>query len=105
MLQAHRLVCPNREREQVLLLIASITTTNNLLIAHISMINGDPNGLGNSFEGIATHLMLAGPIEKNVKSKRSESALMSFVLAGRGSNGVDLRWYNRNEFKQLTQEQ
>ena len=69
------------------------------------MINGDPNGLGNSFEGTATHLMLVDPIKKNVKSKRSGGALISSALTGRGSTGVDLCWYNRDEFKQLTQEQ
>ena len=37
------------EREQILLLITLITTTNHLLIAHILMVNRDPNGLGNSF--------------------------------------------------------
>ena len=66
MLQAHWSVCSNREREQVLLLIGSITTTNPLLTAHTSMINGDLNGLEHSFEGTATHLMLADTIEKNV---------------------------------------
>ena len=64
------------EREQVLLLVGSIITTNPLLMVHISMINGDPNGLGNIFEGTSTHLMLAN---------RSACA-----LTGRGRTGVDL---------------
>ena len=51
-----------------------------------------------SFEGTATHLMLADPIEKHVKSKRTGGASISSALAGRGSTGVDLRWYNRDEF-------
>ena len=69
------------QREQVLLLIGLITTTNLLLTAHISMINGDSNRLGNSFEGRATHLMLADPIKKHVKSKRSGGASISSALA------------------------
>ena len=35
------------------------------------MVNADPTGLENSFEGTATHLMLADPIYKKVKSKRT----------------------------------
>ena len=41
-----------------------------------------------------------------MRSKRTPvGALVSSALARRGSTGVDLRWYNCNEFKQLTQEQ
>ena len=49
--------------------------------------------------------MLSDPIEKHVKSKKSEGTLISSALTGRGSTGVNLCWYNRDEFKQLTQEQ
>ena len=45
------------------MLIDLIVTTNNLLTAQILVINADPSGLGNR----VTHLMLANPIEKNVK--------------------------------------
>ena len=70
------------------------------------MVNADPTGLGNSFESTATHLMLADPIEKKVKSKRTPGgATISSTLAGRGSTGVDLCWCNSDEFKQLTQDQ
>ena len=46
------------EREQVLWLIASITTTNHLLIAHISMVNADPTGLGWWFPKETTRILL-----------------------------------------------
>ena len=36
-------------REQALWLVGSITTANVLLVAHITAINGDPNGLANNF--------------------------------------------------------
>ena len=54
---------PPTEIEQVLKLLDSIQTTNFLLTAHISMVNTDLTGLGNSFEDTATHLMLADPVE------------------------------------------
>ena len=93
------------EREQVLMLIDLIITTDNLLIAHISMVNGDPTGLGDSFEKTATHLILASPIEKRVKSKKTPGgASISSTLAGRSNTGVDLCWYNWDEFKRLNQE-
>ena len=80
-----------REREQVLWLIASITTMNRLLIAHILMVNADPIGLGNSFEGTATHLMLADSIDKKVKSKRTLGGTsFSSALTGRGPTGVNI---------------
>ena len=82
-----------------------ITSTINLLIAHITMINGDPNGLGHSFEDTATHLMLADPIDKSVKSKRtSGGVLTSSALAGRDCTGINLHCYNPNEFKQFQEQ-
>ena len=53
------------EREQVLLTINLIDTTDSLLQAHVSSINGDPSGRGSTFEDTATHLMLADPVERN----------------------------------------
>ena len=89
------------EREQVLLIINSIDTTESLLQAHISSINGDPTGRGSSFESTATHLMLADPVERN-QSKQSRKISISSTLAGRGSGtGVDLRWYPNWEYKKL----
>ena len=86
--------------------VNTITTTDPLLIAHIAQINGDPLGLGMNFEGAATHLMLADPVEKSkVKRKRTSNPSISSVLAGRGETGVDFRWYNRDEFKLLNQDQ
>ena len=52
------------EREQVLLIINSINTTDSLLQAHVYSINEDPTGRGSSFENTATHLMLADPVER-----------------------------------------
>ena len=54
---------PPTVREQILWMVGSIITANPLLTAHIAQINGDPLGLGMNFEGAATHLMLADPIE------------------------------------------
>ena len=94
------------EREQVLWLVGLIIATNPLLTAHIAGINDDSNGLGNNFEAAAMHLMLADPVEKHkVKGKRSGNPSISSALAGRGKTGVDLGWYNRDEFKQLDQAQ
>ena len=49
--------------------------------------------------------MLADTIEKHVKSKRFGGVSISSVLARRGNTGVDLRWYNQDESKQLNQAQ
>ena len=85
----------------MLLIIKSIDTTESLLQAHISSINGDSTGRGSSFESTATHLMLADPVERN-QSKQSRKISISSTLAGRGSGtGVDLRWYPNWEYKKL----
>ena len=60
------------------------------MIAHILQVNSDPAGLGANFEGTATHLMLADPIEKKESSRGTpRGASISSALAGRGdSTGV-----------------
>ena len=79
------------EREQVLWLIVLIITIDHLLIAHILMVNAYPTGLGNSFESTSTHLMLANPFEKKVKSKKTHGgSSISSTLTGGGNPGVDL---------------
>ena len=78
-------------REQVLWLVGSIISTNPLLTAHIAGINGDPIGLGNNFEAVVTHLMLADPVEKyKLKGKRSGIPSISSALTGKGKTGVAL---------------
>ena len=65
-----------------------------------------PDWTRKHFEGTGTHLMLDDPIDKKVKSKRPPGgASISSALLERGCTGVNLCWYNRDEFKQLTQEQ
>ena len=82
------------EREQVLLTINLIDTTDSLLQAHVSSINGDPTGRGSSFENTATHLMLVDPVERNQSKQNNRKITVSSTLAGRGTNtGVNLRWY------------
>ena len=64
-------------------MVGSIITANPLLTAHIAQINGDSLGLGMNFEGAATHLMLADPIEKDkVKRKRSGKPIYLFRTRG-----------------------
>ena len=93
-------------REQVLWMVGPIITVNPLLTAHIAQINGDPLGLGMNFEGAAMYLMLADPIEKDkIKRERSGNLSIYSALAGRGETSADLRWYNRDEFKLLDQNQ
>ena len=88
-------------RERMLKLIDLIITTDSLLIAHISMVNSDPNRLGSSFEKTAAHLILADPIEKKLKSykKTPGGASISSALVGRGNTSIDLCSYNQDEFK------
>lgn len=100
----HTTNTPPTSREQVLTLLASIETTESLLQAHIAQINGDPNGKGSDFEETATHLMLADPVEKH-KSKQTKKVTISSSLAGRGTTGVDLRWYPNAEFRKLSDDQ
>ena len=97
---------PPTEREMVLKLMSTITTTNPLLIAHILQVNADPTGLGSNFEATAAHLMLADPIKTKEYKRGTSRVSISAALAGRGdSTGVDLRWYSPAEFKKLTSEQ
>ena len=97
---------PLTVREQVLWMVNSITTTDPSLNAHIAQINGDLTGIRMNFEAAATHLMLTDPVERtSVKSKRRRILNPSIsLLAGRGESGVDFRWHNQNEFKELTQD-
>ena len=48
----------------MLLIMNPIQSTDPLLNVHIATISGDPSGFGPNFEKIATHLMLADPVEK-----------------------------------------
>ena len=48
--------------------------------------------------------MLADPVEKH-KSKQTKKVTISSSLAGRGTTGVDLRWYPNAEFKKLSDDQ
>ena len=76
----------------MLWMVNSIKITDPLLIAHIATINGDPNNMGMNFEKVATHLMLADPVERSgVKSKRRKTTnpTISSALVGRGESGVD----------------
>ena len=97
---------PPTEREQILLLLSSITSTDPTLTAHIAMINSDPTGLGMCFEDTATNLMLGDPNSvvgfKPRNQKRSDASI-STTLSGRGKTGVDLRWYPAKEFKELNE--
>ena len=86
----------------MLLIINSIDTTESLLQAHISSINGDPTGRGSSFESTATHLMLADPVRRNQSKQSNRKITVSSTLAEKGTGtGVDLRWYPNWEYKKL----
>ena len=97
---------PTTEREMVLKLMSTITTTNPLLIAHMSQVNADIVGLGSNFEACAAHLMLADPIETKVTSGGRKGRVSVSSLSGRGGEtGVDLCWHDPDEFKKLTSAQ
>ena len=97
---------PRTEREKVLLILNSINTTDSLLQAHVSNINGDPSGRGSNFEDTTTHLMLVDPVEKNQSKQSNRKISVSSSLAGRGSGtGVDLRWYPNWEYKKLDEKE
>ena len=84
------------------MIINLINTTDFLLQAHVSSINGDPTGRGSSFENTATHLMLVDPVERNQSKQYNRKITVSSTLAGRGTGtGVDLRWYPNQEYKKL----
>ena len=86
----------------MLLIINSIKTTDSLLQARISSINGDPSGRGSNFEDTATHLILADPVEKNQSEQNNRRITVSSSLAGRGTGTVvDLRCYLNWEYKKL----
>ena len=90
----------------MLLILNSIETTDSLLQARVSSINGDPSVRCSNFEDTATHLMLVDPVEKNQSKQSNRKISVSSSLAGRGNGtGVDLRWYPTWEYKKLDEKE
>lgn len=110
---------PN-EHTRVGYLLDAIQTSDAGLQAAIAMIATDdgPNGKRNDFEATAAYLLPYDPVAKkrNINNKRADrDAIVSDVSAevsagfgskpGLGKTGVHLRYYTKDEYSKLTDEQ
>ena len=100
---------PN-ESQRVEYLLDSISCQDSALQAAIGNIRADSAGLRTKFEEAAAHMMEVDPYKRTARSNTSlhgREAQISDArfTAGRGTTGVDFRWYPRKEFLDLTPEQ
>ena len=100
---------PN-EPQRVEYLLDSINCQDAALQAAIGNIRADSNGMRSLFEPAAAHLLEVDPYRRAAKNgggRGNGAAQISDVRfgAGRGETGVDLRWYPRKEFLNLSSAQ
>ena len=104
------------ERSRVQYLLDNIQADDSNVKAALSSIrmNDTPTGMRNNFEAAVAFLLPTDPVPKKGKGKRAnaeisatagESKHLGTHKAGRGSTGVDFRYYEPKEFRKLTQEQ
>ena len=104
------------ERSRVQYLLDNIQADDSNVKAALSSIRMDdtPTGMRNNFEAAVAFLLPTDPVVKKGKGKRTNAEIsaaagdakqMGTLKAGRGSTGVEFRYYEPKEFRKLTQEQ
>ena len=93
------------EPQRVEYLIDSIACSDSTLQAAIGLVRANTNDMRENFERAAGALIEVDPYKRSYRtaSSNSKTAHVSAIdfSAGRGSTGVDLRWYPRKEFLKL----
>mmetsp|Transcript_4425 Transcript_4425/g.6467 ORF Transcript_4425/g.6467 Transcript_4425/m.6467 type:complete len:288 (-) Transcript_4425:435-1298(-) len=89
-------------------LINSITCNDTALQAAIGLVRANTNNMRINFEAVASALIEVDPYCKSQRSGgggRGAQVSAIDLSAGRGSTGVDLHWYPKPEFKNLSDDQ
>ena len=98
---------PN-EHTRVGYLLSNVENSNAALQAALANIRQDTNGMRDEFETAVASLIAVDPFVQNKATKRATPFDISSVSTqhGRGpKTGVDLRWYDLDEFKSLSSAQ
>lgn len=92
--------------QRVEYLIDSITSKDNTLQATIGLVRANTNNMRNDFELAAGTLIEVDPFRRSTRSSgRSANVSAIDFSAGRGSTGVDLRFYPHDKFIALPKDQ
>lgn len=95
------------QSQRVEYLIDSIMCSDNTLQAAIGLIRANTNNMRVDFEAAASSLIEVDPYRRSNKSGGPPRAANISAIdfgAGRGTTGVDLRWYPNHEFRKLSDE-
>ena len=104
---AHITVAVPDQSQRVEYLIDSISCADTTLQAAIGLVRANTNNMREDFEAAASTLIEVDPYRRSNKSGATpRTANISAIdfSAGRGSSGVDLRWYPHKEFNKLPDE-
>ena len=101
----HIVVVVPSEPQRVEYLLDSIACSDNTLQAQIGLIRASTKQMREHFERAASALIEVDPYRKSQRitppiNKAARVSAIDFS-AGRGSTGVDLRWYPRKDFLKL----
>ena len=97
------------EPQRVEYLIDSIVCSDSTLQAAIGLVRANTNKMRENFERAASSLIEVDPYKRSHRVSPSNNRVANVSAidfsAGRGSTGVDLRWYPRREFLKLPSNQ
>ena len=104
---SHITVSVPDQSQRVEYLIDSIACNDSTLQAAIGLIRANTNNMRNDYESAASALIEVDPYRRSQRIPNPKTASVSAIdfSAGRGTTGVDLRWYPRNDFKALPHDQ
>ena len=100
---------PN-ERTRVTQFLDSISCQDPELLAGIAAVRKDDPGMRDSFERMATFITPSCPVSRKTRANKRPAAEISATFAlgangKHGNSGVELRWYKRKEYLELTDDQ
>ena len=94
------------EPQRVEFLIDSITSKDTTLQATIGLVRANTNNMRNDFELAASTLIEVDPFHRATRTNTRNANISAIDFsAGRGTTGVDLRFYPHEKFKALPKDQ
>ena len=96
------------QRKRVERMLDSIECKDAQLLAAIANVRQDngPDGMMNNFEKAVAYLIPCCPVVPNRKKQRMTAQISSLEMKkGKGNTGVEFRFYKRQEYMKLTDEQ